>query len=112
MRAEPEVRVISIRSGIEEFVDQIVGCELVVSSSLHGLIAAEAYGIPAVWIELSDRVLGAGFKFHDYFLGSGRVVEGPIRVGKTTTIGELRRAAMVWRPPFERGAGLLDAAPF
>jgi pyruvyltransferase len=35
------------------------------------LIFAHAYGKPAVWIELSDKVVGNGFKFYDYYLSLG-----------------------------------------
>lgn len=63
----PEVCFIDIESGIEEFIDQICACEVIASSSLHGLIAADAYGIPRVWLRLSDGISGGDFKFQDYF---------------------------------------------
>lgn len=59
-------------SDIEKFADEITTCEFVVSTSLHGVILSEAFGVPAVWCEVSDNVVGKGFKFHDYFLGTGR----------------------------------------
>ena len=62
-----EVCVIDIESGIEEFVNKICECEVIASSSLHGLIAADAYGIPRVWLKLSDKISGGEFKFQDYF---------------------------------------------
>lgn len=53
-------------------VDAIAGCSLIISSSLHGIIIAEAYGVPAVWIQPSDRILGGHHKFQDYYASTGR----------------------------------------
>ncbi len=53
------------------FVRQLLGAELVVSSSLHGLILAEAYGVPSVYLDWGngeDR-----FKYDDYDHGTGRM---------------------------------------
>lgn len=61
----------------EEFVNEILTCERVISSSLHGIVIAEAYGLPAEWVVLSDRVIGNGFKFKDYLTGTGRKAQEP-----------------------------------
>lgn len=79
LRADPAVRVIDVEGNIFDFVKEIKSCDVILSSSLHGLICADAYGVPSLWIELSDRVIGAGFKFRDYFASVDREVHAPVR---------------------------------
>lgn len=57
-----------------ELIRQITSCDYIISSSLHGIIVSEAYGIPAVWVELSDSVAGNGFKFRDYYAITERII--------------------------------------
>jgi pyruvyltransferase len=61
------VRMIDIQAGIEEVIRQVKSCRFIVSSSLHGLILADMYKVPSVWIKISDKIHGDDFKFHDYF---------------------------------------------
>lgn len=64
----PGVRVIDLLSDdIEGTIQALMGCKRIVSSSLHGLILADAYGVPNAWLA-SDTPAGRGFKFYDYFL--------------------------------------------
>ncbi len=51
-------------------VARILEAEFVVSSSLHGIVIAEAYGIPARYVRLSDTE--KAFKYDDYMMGTGR----------------------------------------
>jgi pyruvyltransferase len=60
------VKFIDICAGEKEFVDQLKSVEKVLSSSLHGLIAADAYGIPNARIKLTGDIVGGDFKYKDY----------------------------------------------
>ena len=51
-------------------IDQIVSCEYVISSSLHGIILAESYNVPAIYF--NGKPGRQQFKFKDYYLGTGR----------------------------------------
>lgn len=67
---------------IENFIDELASCESIFSSSLHGVIVAQAYGIPAQWITVKDSPIhdDQNFKFEDYFLGAGQEVQRPINI--------------------------------
>lgn len=74
-RANPGARVINILDPPRRVVGQIARCQAVVSTALHGLIAADSLGIANQWIVVSDRVRGGGFKFRDYYSAFGRNAE-------------------------------------
>ncbi|KAA5822437.1 polysaccharide pyruvyl transferase family protein [Algibacter amylolyticus] len=52
---------------VETTTDLFLKCDKIVSSSLHGIIVAHTYGIPAVWQKFSDDVFGDDIKYQDYF---------------------------------------------
>jgi pyruvyltransferase len=72
------LRLIDIQDTVESVIDQIVSCEFVASSSLHGLIASHAYGIPAVWVKFRDLPSGDDSKFCDYLLSIGQEASPPV----------------------------------
>lgn len=63
---QKEVRIVDVRLPIKEVIDQILSCKVIFSSSLHGCIVADAYGIENWWYKLSDKLIGGDFKFLDY----------------------------------------------
>lgn len=65
------VKLISVTDTIEGFLADICSCRQILSSSLHGIIAAHAYGVPASWLKLSNLPIGDDFKFRDYFSSIG-----------------------------------------
>lgn len=46
---------------------EVASCKAIISSSLHGLIFADSYGIPNRRIILNNNLLGGNFKFDDYY---------------------------------------------
>lgn len=71
----PRHLIIDILRPIEQIVEQITSCCEIASSSLHGIVFAEAFGIPARWISISNNLVGGDFKFHDYLLGTDREIQ-------------------------------------
>ena len=62
--------ILETKGSVPKFMSQIVRTKKVISSSLHGLIIAESFGIPAVLLKDNN---GEGIeKYQDYYLGSGR----------------------------------------
>lgn len=51
-------------------VEEILKYKFVLASSLHGIIVAEAYGIPARYVRLTEQE--SLFKYVDYYAGTGR----------------------------------------
>lgn len=67
-RDDAAVKVINLRTNdVESTTREILSCEHIISSSLHGLIISHAYQIPAVWVQFSDKLYGDNVKFKDYF---------------------------------------------
>ena len=62
-----------------EVAREISKCEYILSSSLHGIIAAHAYGIPAAHIVFS-KLHGDGTKFLDYYQSVGLEMETSTRI--------------------------------
>lgn len=60
-----------VTNNYKHFLNQLCNTELVISSSLHGIILAETYGIPAIL--LSDKETENMFKYNDYYYSTGRI---------------------------------------
>jgi hypothetical protein len=90
------LKLIDIQDPIESVIDQIVSCEFVASSSLHGIITSHAYGIPAVRVEFRPLPGGDGSKFADYFASIGHETRTPVRVDyERIDLARLARFAQV-----------------
>jgi len=58
--------IIDVEQSASNVTKRVAMCDMIVSSSLHGIIVADSLGIPNIWVELSNKVFGGGFKFEDY----------------------------------------------
>lgn len=65
-----QANVLYPMESVEEFLRKIQMSSKVITTSLHGYIIAESYGIPAVLIRNSSGE--TNFKYDDYFMGTGR----------------------------------------
>lgn len=73
----------------KNFIDQILSCEIIVSSSLHGLIVADAYGLPTTWVSFSNQIQGKGFKFQDYYSSIGEIDQDCLEISDETSLDQL-----------------------
>jgi pyruvyltransferase len=55
-----------LTENVEDVIDQILSCEKIISTSLHGVIVSHAYQIPALWWKYG-KLNGDDIKFYDYF---------------------------------------------
>ena len=87
-------------------IDEIVSSEIVYTSSLHGIILAETYGVPAVFFRGLPKF--KDFKYYDWYESTGR---------KDVKIAENYEEALTMSPqPIPQlddlVKGLLDSFPY
>ena len=103
----PDEYIISMNTNdYKSVISQILSCRKVVSSSLHGVILAEAYGVPAVWYRgLMEEI---DFKYHDYYAGTGR-----FNIKPATSVEEALAIEPLPLPDLPRlYDGLLNSFPY
>lgn len=92
----PGSRLIDVFAPIDEILREVQACEFVISSSLHGLIVSDAFGIPNRRLIVSDLIKSTR-KFADYYSAFGfdepdpltpQVISGQLSPDKL--IGEYR----------------------
>lgn len=67
------INIIDIETtDVQLFINKICECEFILSSSLHGIIIADAFGVPSARVSFSNKITGGDFKFQDYSLTVGR----------------------------------------
>jgi hypothetical protein len=127
---EGRVRVVNIHQSAAAAVREIAACSVIFTTSLHGLITADSFGIPAAWASLEPALTGGDFKFRDYEavitpestrsldFGEALTLDDVIRATRRADAGVVARvsddleralgtisAALPRLPPFPRGVG-------
>ena len=85
-------------SSWNSFIDDICSCNTILSSSLHGIIIADAYEIPNAWISLDENHPDNNFKFKDYYLSVGKDITQPLNFD-TMTSEQIQDCVQHWRKP-------------
>jgi hypothetical protein len=111
-----EARLIDVERDAETVVAELANSRVVISTSLHGLIVAQAYGTPWVWLRIDDnRLAGDTFKFEDFFTTLDRSAVATTTLTRdqlrTADFAAIAKTARVPRSNFD-AAALLDAFPY
>jgi len=106
-----DIWVIDIQGNWENVIDDINRCEFIASSSLHGIITADSYNIPSLWIKMSDKITGGNFKFQDYALSVNRDQMEPFFLSEDTTLLEIINAFKDYKIKIELDK-LINSCPF
>lgn len=76
---------------MESVIDRLLTCRAVVSTSLHGLVLAAAYGIPARWARFSGAprpIAGDGTKFLDFLRSVGLPDQEPLDLSQLEVLDD------------------------
>ncbi|SEL08082.1 Polysaccharide pyruvyl transferase [Roseivivax marinus] len=113
LKADPRLKLIDVRQDAATVCREIGACAHVLSSSLHGLVVADAYGVPNTWLDPAGIHKSPRLKFYDYAAGIGRALPRPLSFAEVPEhLPRLPDTA----PSYADGiaaakAGLLDAFP-
>lgn len=108
-----EVHIIRIQGYGDwtSFIEEVCQCECIASSSLHGLIISEAYGVPNVWIQNVDGLVTDTFKYEDFYASMHKTIQ-PIVLQNNITANELIQQCENWIQGELDLTPLLNSCPF
>lgn len=85
-----DIKIIDIQNKKPlKVIDEMLQCEKIISSSLHGIIISDAYHIPSVWTQFSKPIGDDNFKFLDYFASVGRKDKFPFIFSEFTSLDSI-----------------------
>ncbi|WP_062816428.1 polysaccharide pyruvyl transferase family protein [Alcanivorax sp. NBRC 102024] len=84
-----DVKIIDIKVSGQEFIKSLLECEAIISSSLHGLILSDAYGIQNCWVQFQNGINGGQFKFRDYYSTTSFECPEPVLINNQKELANL-----------------------
>ena len=81
-------------------MDEIAGSKFIISESLHGLIVAETYNIPCLWVEFIDHTKindDWSFKFRDFYESIGKYNMKSIKLYEGFNFDSLLKLRDTWK---------------
>ena len=106
-----DVLIIDIEDPVEKVISDILRCDKIASSSLHGIIVADAYNIPSLQIKFSNNIIGDNFKFKDYMFSVNREYKEPLEISIDTPITDILTSFYEYSIDFDPHE-LLSVCPF
>ncbi len=112
-KEHPEILFIDLQNYKKwhDIIDQILSCEKIISSSLHGLILSDAYGIPNIRVKFSNKIVGGDFKYDDYNLAVRQCTIEPVVFGNKIDLKRLNMAFHTYIPINFNNTYLLKSCP-
>jgi hypothetical protein len=74
---DPALHLVDVRGDPVRVCREIASSAHVFSASLHGLIVADAYGVPNTWMDPEEQ---GRLKYHDYAASIGRDMTYPVEI--------------------------------
>lgn len=93
-----------------KFIDDICSCNCIISSSLHGIIIADAYSIPNQWVEFPNGE-SKRFAMNDYLSSVGRKTDSPLLLNENMSVDDIVNTIISEDISFDVEQ-LLKACPF
>lgn len=83
------VTVLDVHQEPATFLRHMAQCRVIASSSLHGLVFAEAMGLPNLWLRISNEIAGGDFKFRDWYSTTSSPQHAPYKLGPESKPSDL-----------------------
>jgi hypothetical protein len=103
IKKNKNILIINLQDNFEKIINEILSCEITISTSLHGIIVSHAYQIHTAWgrisKDLNDKILGGYFKYNDYFSSLNMKSVEPIIINKNMEINNLMNDIKKYEQP-------------